>query len=307
MFFLIPTGVDYRTQQLPIVTFVIMGLCTAIYLVTLSLSLANGEVVDEWVFEHLWLTPAYSPWWTYFTSMFVHAGFFHLLGNMLYLFLFGCVVEDMIGRVKYVVFYLLAGIGAALTEILVSPEGFSSEIPFGGASGAITGCIAGFLLLKLRSEIEFKWIFILFFRVWSGDFVMPAWLVISFWFGKDLLLASLAAMEEHSGGGVAFAAHVGGFVCGLAMIALDKLTRRRASHGGQPPVDSAELAHYAARIVSAPDDLSSYYLHLNGEQAGPFTAVQVDGMIQLGSVPEDTHFWTEGMDDWKPLSGWTSR
>lgn len=306
MLLLIPTGVDYQTRRYPVVTFSIMGICTAVYLVTLVLWLANGSGVDEWVFDHLWLTPAFSPWWTYFTSMFVHGGFFHLLGNMLYLFLFGCVVEDLIGRIAFVCFYLSAGIAAAFAEILVSPTGFASEIPFGGASGAITGCIAGFLLFMLRSRIEFKWIFIFFFRVWSGDFMLPAWLVISAWFAKDLLFAVLSAMNEQQGGGVAFAAHVGGFLWGLAFISVEKLRQSRVQPSKPDPATIIETARYAARVVSQPEEVAAYYLHMNGEQAGPFTPSQINGMLKLGSVPADAFYWIEGMDGWQSISDWQS-
>ncbi|HLH57062.1 MAG TPA: rhomboid family intramembrane serine protease, partial [Verrucomicrobiae bacterium] len=88
MFFLLPVGVDYRARRYPVVTFTLMGLCVAVYLVTLGFRLANGSAALEWVMSNLWLTPALSHWWTYLTSLFVHAGLFHLAGNMVYLFLF---------------------------------------------------------------------------------------------------------------------------------------------------------------------------------------------------------------------------
>src|SRR5215469_15694875 len=114
MFFLLPVGVDYRARRYPVVTFTLMGLCVLVYLVTLGFQLGKGEGVTEWVLAHLWLVPAASHWWTYLTSLFVHEGFFHLAGNMVYLFLFGACVEDVIGRPKFITFYLVCGLASEL-------------------------------------------------------------------------------------------------------------------------------------------------------------------------------------------------
>ena len=95
---LLPVGMNYRTERLPVVTFTLMGINTLVYLVSLIFFLATQGESDIWIFEHLWLIPSVSYPWTYLTSMFVHAGILHLLGNMMFLFLFGCCVEDMIGR-----------------------------------------------------------------------------------------------------------------------------------------------------------------------------------------------------------------
>ena len=299
MFLLLPIGVDYQTRRYPVVTFTIMGICTAVYLVTLGLWMANGDGVDEWVFDNLWLRPAVSSPWTYITSMFVHGGFLHLLGNMIYLFLFGCCVEDLIGRMRFLGFYLAGGLVAALLEIFASADGFASDIPFGGASGAITSCIAGFLLFMAKTKIEFKWILILFFRVWAGEWLLPAWLVISFWFAKDFLFALLSAVTEHRGGGVAFAAHVGGFLWGFGYIAFEKARLRNAAKRESA---NEEAAAYARQAVSQPEEAAAYYLHFNGEQIGPFTPSQINGMIQMGSVPAEAFYWTEGLDGWQEIA-----
>src|SRR5438128_2130775 len=101
MFILLPVGMNYQTQRAPVVTFTLMGMNILVYLVSLGFLLGQGSDSAIWMHQHLWLIPADSTWYTYLTSMFVHAGFFHLLGNMLYLFLFGCCVEDMIGRWRF--------------------------------------------------------------------------------------------------------------------------------------------------------------------------------------------------------------
>lgn len=199
MIFILPVGVDYRARRYPVVTFVLMGICILVYLVTLGFELSgNREDVDSWVYENLWLIPDESHWWTYLTSVFVHGGFFHLLGNMIYLFLFGACVEDKIGRIRFTLFYLAGGVAAGLAYIALSPDHFASEIPMGGASGAISACIGAFMILMAHSKIEFKWLVFFMFRVWSGEFTLPAWVVISGWFVKDLALMILAqTLETH--------------------------------------------------------------------------------------------------------------
>jgi membrane associated rhomboid family serine protease len=233
MFLMLPVGVDYSARRYPVVTFTLMGFCIAVYFATLACALENGRPVYQWTMTHLWLIPAQSHWWTFFTSLFVHGGFFHLAGNMVYLFLFGACVEDILGRFRFAVFYLLCGLAGNFTYIAMIPQHFGSFMPPGGASGAISGCIGGFLLLLLRTQIEFKWICFFFFRFWDGEFFLPAWVVVSAWFLKDLVLALVSAAADKSAGGVAFAAHVGGTLCGLGLIAVEKL--RLKGNSSAPP------------------------------------------------------------------------
>src|SRR5450631_73393 len=131
MIAILPIGMNYRTERLPIVTLSIIALNTLIYLVTLICALKTDGDSNLWVFQHLWLIPDQSPWWAYLTSMFVHAGIFHLLGNMIFLFLFGCCVEDILGRARFAAFYLASGIFAALAYVTFSPAHFASDIPMG--------------------------------------------------------------------------------------------------------------------------------------------------------------------------------
>jgi len=296
-FFLLPVGVDYRARRWPVVTFTLMGINVLVYLVTLLLYFNSGREVDVWVFENLWLIPAKSTWYTYVTSLFVHAGILHLLGNMVYLFLFGSCVEDLIGRVKFAIFYLLGGLAACFAHIATTPAHFESIVPLGGASGAITACIGGFLLFLARTKIEFKWVFFLLFRVWSGDFFLPAWLVISLWFGKDLLLAALTILGGAEGGGVAFAAHVGGFLWGLAAISLERLWQ-----GRQSQAEEAEEVAAATPTAGAGGEAASVFLFLNGAQAGPFTLTQIGGMFALGAIPADACYWHEPTSEWRSVA-----
>jgi membrane associated rhomboid family serine protease len=292
-FFLLPVGVDYRARRYPVVTFTLMGICTVIYVITFFTRMANGEAAFEWEAENLWLVPALSHWWTYLTSMFVHEGFFHLLGNMVYLFLFGSCVEDILGRWQFTLFYLVGGLVAEFVYLLFSPGGFGSIIPMGGASGAISACIGGFVLLLGKTRIEFKWVFFFLFRLYNGEWFFPAWLVISFWFGSDLLGMIATAMQDEDGGGVAFGAHVGGFLLGLSAIAAVKWLRRNAEEREEAAASLAE--EDAAPALEA----ASFHLSWDGNTYGPFTPTQVRDMFQLGSVPDQAFFWEAGVEGWR--------
>lgn len=307
MFFLIPVGVDYRARRYPVVTFTLMGICTLIYFVTFILQIANGDSVAGWVEQNLWLIPAESHWWAYITSIFVHAGFLHLLGNMIYLFLFGSCVEDLIGRAHFIVFYLLCGLIACFTHIAMSPDHFASDIPLGGASGAISGCIGGFLVLLARTKIEFKYLLFIFFVVRAGEFFLPAWLVISFWFLKDFASMVIVNASGQSAG-VAFAAHVGGTLAGLALIALEKPRVKRLQQleeqeeveaPQQVKVLAAARPSMARAAASAVVEAPTIYLFLNGAQAGPYTMSQVQQMFATGSISSEAFYWQQGMEDWR--------
>lgn len=312
MFFLLPVGVDYRARRYPVVTFTLMGLCVLVYLVTLAFQLGKGDGVTEWVVANLWLIPAESHWWTYLSSLFVHEGFFHLAGNMVYLFLFGACVEDVIGRPKFITFYLVCGLASELMHVAIAPGHFSSPIPLGGASGAISGCIGGFLPLFLRTKIEFKWIIFFFFRLWSGEFFLPAWLVISFWFLSDLggMLLSIGTSEH--GEGVAFGAHVGGTLCGLGLIGVVKLLPQSECPGeetedaepiAQPVQRRTPISQTPIRVQLKPKPVAvmeapSIYLYVQETQAGPYTSPQITQMFLEGTIPPEALYWQEGMDDW---------
>lgn len=310
MFFILPVGMDYEARRYPVVTFTLMGICTAVYLVTFSYTLPDSSgATEEWVYENLWLIPAESHWWTYVTSVFVHGGFFHLAGNMVYLFLFGSCVEDLIGRLRYTIFYLLCGLGAALAYIAFSPEHFSSSIPMGGASGAISGCIGGYLLLRARAHIEFKWVFFFFLRIRHGEFTLPAWVAISFWFLEDLVRMLFSMESNHRGGGVAFGAHVGGTLAGMALIGLVKLLPKY-----EPPEEEAEEeAEEVTQVTPAPrmrvpvtapaapvlDEPKTIHLSWGSSQSGPFALSQIEQMFRNGEIPAEAVYWQEGMEDWR--------
>jgi membrane associated rhomboid family serine protease len=148
------------------------------------------------------------PWATIFTSMFMHGGWAHLLGNMLYLWLFGRGVETALGAARYLVFYLVCGVAAALTQAIVAPD---STIPMIGASGAIAGVLGAYLVLHPRGNVVVLiWIFV-FVRLVT----VPAVLLLGIWFALQLFGALAAAANEP---GVATWAHVGGFIAGMMLV-----------------------------------------------------------------------------------------
>ena len=143
------------------------------------------------------------------TSMFLHGGWAHLLGNALYLWVFGNNVEDSMGRGRFLAFYLICGLAAAAAHVAVEP---TSPVPTVGASGAISGVLGGYLLLypKVRVRTYFPPIFL---------FHVPAWIILILWFGSQLLtgLPQLSPMRPDASSGVAVWAHIGGFVAGLLL------------------------------------------------------------------------------------------
>lgn len=148
-------------------------------------------------------------WWAVFTSMFMHGGWFHLIGNMWFLAVFGDNVEDAMGRVRFVLFYLLCGAAAAGAQVLSNPE---SAVPMVGASGAIGGVMGGYLVLFPRAPVHM----LVFFGFFITRVVVPAFFMLGYWFLLQLL-GGLPALQGTSGG-VAFWAHVGGFVAGAALV-----------------------------------------------------------------------------------------
>jgi rhomboid family protein len=159
-------------------------------------------------------------WQTIFTAMFMHASILHIGGNMLFLWIFGNNVEDAMGPVKYFGFYILGGIAALALQVAIGPN---STVPTLGASGAIAAVLGGYILLYPRARVLTLVFIILFFTVIE----LPAILVLALWFAQQAVFAAVNLTDPTgSGGGVAYFAHVGGFVFGLTTVKL-LATRRR--------------------------------------------------------------------------------
>lgn len=291
------------------VTFSLIGINTLVWLVSLICNVSTGGDSDTWIYSHLWLVPSNCTWYAPFTSMFVHGGIFHLLGNMLFLFLFGSCVEDMIGRLRFTIFYLVGGLIAEFVFLAMSPAHFQSRIPMGGASGAISACMGMFLLLRADVEIEFKyffWFFLVYMR--AGEFEIPAWIAITFWFGKDLIFAILGMILKTTGGGVAFGAHVGGLLGGLGLVAAYQWLTRRREEQARPSdliIDPAAIlapARVPAHFTAPASETPAIFLHDGRDQTGPFTLSHVQAMLHRGEINRDASYWSEGMTDWQSVA-----
>lgn len=224
---MLPIGDRNPTRTTPFVNYVLIAANIAVFVWEYLVMLGGGES---------WLVPGYGfvpsrvsndpagEAFTVLTSMFMHGGWWHLGSNMLFLYIFGDNVEDAVGHVRYATFYVLAGIGAAAAQFLVDT---ASPIPMVGASGAIAGVLGAYMVLHPSAPIT-----VLVpppFLFFVGFFIeLPAWLVAGGWFAWQLMsgVGSLGAAQV---GGVAFFAHVGGFVAGLVLI--------RPFHAGRARVE----------------------------------------------------------------------
>ncbi len=200
---MIPLGdASRRPLTFPIVTVLLIVVNALFFL----LELADGEtVIAQWALVPARIT-AGQAYLTILTSMFLHGGWTHILGNMLFLWVFGPQIEDVMGPMRYLLFYLVSGVIATAAQILVDP---SSMIPQLGASGAIAGVMGAFLITYPRDRIRTILIFGWFMRVTR----VPAIILVGFWFLMQLF-NSLGALADVQSGGVAYMAHIGGFIFG---------------------------------------------------------------------------------------------
>jgi membrane associated rhomboid family serine protease len=159
-------------------------------------------------------------WLTPLSSMFLHGSWFHLIGNMWFLWLFGNNIEDSMGRARYALFYLLSGLGAAATQTLLSP---SSAVPMVGASGAISGVMGAYVILYPTVQVHILVVLVVFIT----RIVVPAYLMLGYWFLLQLVQGTATL---GSTGGVAFWAHVGGFIAGAGLIFLFRDPELVAEH-----------------------------------------------------------------------------
>ena len=218
-----PIGDDNSARRsLPVVTYALIALNVLFFFVELS---GGNAFIQQWAFipRRFGQDPAGGiP--TIFTAMFMHAGWLHLGGNMLYLWIFGDNVEDTVGHGRFLLFYLAAGVAAALAQVMLNP---SSRVPMVGASGAVSGVLGAYLLLFPYARVLTLLIIGFFVR-----FVhVPAMIVLGFWIVLQLLNGfitfSAQSMGRGESGGVAWFAHIGGFLAGMLLLLM--LRPRRSS------------------------------------------------------------------------------
>jgi membrane associated rhomboid family serine protease len=211
---LLPLRDENPTRRIPFITISVIALNCLVFLYqalspkgldyyTLKMGAIPYEITH---FRTLAEIPRLPPPLTLFTAMFLHGGLFHLLGNMLYLWIFGNNVEDFLGPFRFIVFYLLSGLGASFTHIIFNPN---SQVPMIGASGAIAGVLGAYFILYPRARVSTLVFLFIFIRIVP----IPAAYILGFWFLMQVLNVGL-------GGGVAWFAHIGGFLLGVIMIKL---------------------------------------------------------------------------------------
>ena len=241
---MIPYHDENETQRTPIVTFVLIALCVAAWLLAqgagspvalaqsvCELGLIPGELtlsvppgtrfpMGEGV---ACLTDPGRQTTNLITSMFMHGSWMHLLGNMWFLWLFGNNIEDSMTRPRFIAFYLLSGIAAALAQVVADP---SSAIPMVGASGAISGVMGAYLVLFPRVRVYTMIPLGFFFH----SMALPAWVMLIYWGALQLFGGVTSIVSEQSGGGVAFWAHLGGFLAGVVLVKLFESPKRVVAH-----------------------------------------------------------------------------
>jgi membrane associated rhomboid family serine protease len=218
---ILPLHDDNPTRTTPVVTIVLIVSCVLVFLWQALAGPRGGQniiyalgAIPAVLLGHRDLPSELSiipPFASMLTSMFLHGGLWHLLGNMLYLWIFGNNVEDAMGHGRFIIFYLICGIAAVLAQALPDPN---STVPMVGASGAISGVLGAYMLLYPHARVLLG-LPLGFFIIQLGRF--PAVWVLAAWFAMQLVMNGLSA-NNPSEGGVAFRAHIGGFIAGMVLI-----------------------------------------------------------------------------------------
>jgi len=215
---MIPLKDDNPTSGRPLVTYFIIGICVVVFFIQISSqSYRTGQLFysfglipsvlmgrDQLPID-LYVVPAYL---TIFSSKFMHGGFMHLIGNMLYMWIFADNIEDDLGPHKFLIFYILSGVGAAMAQVFMDTN---SQIPMIGASGAIGGVLGAYLINYPHAKV----LVLIPFGFFSQLIKIRALYVLGFWFILQFINSSMMSSES---GGVAYAAHIGGFISGMILI-----------------------------------------------------------------------------------------
>ncbi len=220
---MIPYKDDNPTRIIPFITILIIAMNIFVFILQFMYGLDSRSIVYKYGaipsnIAGLESNQPIHPVLTIFTSMFMHGGLFHIGGNMLYLWIFGNNIEDKLGHLKFFIFYLFCGIVAAISHVVTEPH---SNIPMIGASGAVSGVLGAYVLLFPMAKVHT----ILFFGFFIQIVKIPALIVIGFW-AIIQVVNGMITKGILNQGGVAWFAHIGGFIAGLSTIKLWQLRRR---------------------------------------------------------------------------------
>jgi membrane associated rhomboid family serine protease len=236
---MIPIRDDQPSYSTPFINYFIIALNVLVFLFELSIGAEGRRALNAFVFEFgvvpvrieralagvgQYTLATTLP--TILTSMFLHGGWLHIIGNMWFLWIFGDNIEDHLGHFRYLLFYLACGVAAAVTHIIFN---LSSNEPTVGASGAIAGVMGAYVILFPRARVLTLVVLIVFFTFWW----IPAWVFLGYWFLIQFLSGAAMSIAEtsRSTGGIAFWAHVGGFVAGILLIKKLPQRARRYRYG----------------------------------------------------------------------------
>lgn len=205
---------DTGRRTVPVVTYALIAINVLVFLAELS---GGDAFINQWAFvPRRFVANPGADFPTIFTSMFMHGGWLHLLGNMLYLWIFGDNVEDNFGHVKFLIFYLLCGIAATFAQLVFVT---GSNVPNLGASGAIAGVLGAYIVMFPRGQVKVM--------MGRGIIPMPALVVIGFWIVLQFISGIGSISQTAETGGVAYMAHIGGFIAGLVLTFLFRATGTR--------------------------------------------------------------------------------
>jgi membrane associated rhomboid family serine protease len=219
---MLPLKDDIRVSSRPIITYVILGINIVVFLYEMALGPALRDFVIQFGATPFYIfhPTGFSSYATLFSSMFIHANIMHIFGNMLFLWIFADNIEDRLGRIKFIFFYLLCGLGGALLHSVTAPN---STVPMIGASGAISGVLGAYILLYPKARILALIPFGFFLRITY----LPSIIFLGIWF----LYQFLFGISSVSGrGGVAYFAHIGGFIVGLLLALPFKFKNRKPNY-----------------------------------------------------------------------------
>ena len=205
---LFPYKDDNPRILIPYVTYGIIAINILVFVIQFNLVISNQMAEENFIYSFGFI-PANFSFITIFTSMFLHGGFSHIMGNMWFLWVFGDNVEGVLGHAKYALFYILCGVAATISQLLINP---ASTIPMVGASGAIAGVLGMYMIRFPKANVHVFAFIIIFFTT----FRIPALFVLGFWFFNQLT-NGLGSLGFNTTGGVAWFAHIGGFIAGIML------------------------------------------------------------------------------------------
>ena len=206
---LFPYKDDNPSVLYPFTTYTIIGLNVSVFLLQFYIAGNNQDLARSIIFE-FGLVPNRFNVIDVITSMFLHGGIYHIVGNMWFLYIFGDNIESILGHIRFVYFYIFCGAGAAFLQFIVEP---TSSIPMVGASGAISGVLGAYMIKFPKAKVHVIAVVIFFITT----FVVPAQVVLGVWFLMQLS-GGLGSLGIDTTGGIAWFAHIGGFICGVSSI-----------------------------------------------------------------------------------------